>query len=434
MALPSGGTDMRTKVAVDELKKGMYVSALDRPWRETLFLFQGFEITDDAQLADLKQHCRYVYIDDAYESGAVTPAPPPSPGRVPQVEPAETEPKLRLHIIAEEATATRPRRVRADRTHVEQEAKIIRETHDEATALIHTIMDDVHLGKSIDTARAKKVVAAMATSVLRNPDALVCFAQLKKRDDYTALHCLRVCILALAFGRHLGFEEEELNLLGMGALLHDVGKMRVPDAILNKPGELSEREYEIMKSHVPMGVKILERTRAIPSQALQVVRQHHERYAGDGYMDKLRGNQISEFGLISAIVDVYDAMTSDRVYKDGISSLDALKKMYEWRGRDFHPTLMEQFIQCIGIFPIGSVVVLNTAEVGVVRTFNREQRLKPQVVLVMKPDKTRYRALRTVDLARETAPTGESYEITEVVLPAMFNIQPVDYLPVGMVA
>lgn len=425
---------MRMKVAVDELKKGMYVSALDRPWRETLFLFQGFEITDDAQLADLKQHCRYVYIDDAYESGAITPAPPPSPSRVPQVEPAETEPKPRLHIVAEEATATRPRRVRADRTHVEQEAKIIRETHDEATALIHTIMDDVHLGKSIDTARAKKVVAAMATSVLRNPDALVCFAQLKKRDDYTALHCLRVCILALAFGRHLGLEEEELNLLGTGALLHDVGKMRVPDAILNKPGKLSEREYEIMKSHVPMGVKILERTRAIPSQALQVVRQHHERYAGDGYMDKLRGNQISEFGLISAIVDVYDAMTSDRVYKDGISSLDALKKMYEWRGRDFHPALMEQFIRCIGIFPIGSVVVLNTAEVGVVRTLNREQRLKPQVVLVMKPDKTRYRALRTVDLARETAPTGEPYEITEVVLPAMFNIKPVDYLPVGMVA
>ncbi len=147
-------------------------------------------------------------------------------------------------------------------------------------------------------------------------------------------------------------------------------------------------------------------------------------------MENLQGDQITEFGLISAIVDVYDAMTSDRVYKDGIASLDALKKMYEWRGRDFHPALLEQFIQCIGIFLIGSVVVLNTNEVGVVRTLNREQRLKPQVALVKKSDMTRYPGLRVVDLALETAATGKPYEVTKVVPPAMFNIQPVDYLPV----
>jgi putative nucleotidyltransferase with HDIG domain len=426
---------MKKKVSVDELKLGMYVSALDRPWRETPFEFQGFEITDDAQLAELKKHCRHVYIEDAYESGATTAATRPLPGRGPVAEANEAMGKARIHLVAEEeATAYRPRRVHADKATIEQEAKIIRETHDEAAVLIHTVMDDVHLGKSIDTGRAKKVVAAMAKSVLRNPDALVCFAQLKNRDEYTALHCLRVCILALAFGRHLGFEEEELNLLGMGALLHDVGKMRVPDAILTKPGKLTEREYEIMKSHVPMGLEILERTGAIPAKALAVTREHHERYAGYGYMDRLKGDQISVFGLISGIVDVYDAVTSDRVYKDGIASLDAIKIMYEWRGRDFHPELMEQFIQCIGIFPIGSVVVLNTAEIGVVRTLNREQRLKPQVVLVMKPDKTRYRGLRAVDLAHETGPTGKPYEITKVVPPSMFNIEPVDYLPVRAAA
>lgn len=421
---------MKKKVTVDELRKGMYVSALDRPWRGTPFVFQGFEITDDAQLAELKQHCQYVYIDDAYESGADIGVSKPLPGRAAETEPAEAKRGLRLHIVGDEATALRRRRVHADKTTVEQEAKLIRKTHDEAAVLIHTIMDDVHLGKSIDTGRAKKVVGAMAKSVLRNPDALICFAQLKKRDEYTALHCLRVSILALAFGRHLGFEEEELNLLGLGALLHDIGKMRVPDAILSKPGKLSDREYEIMKSHVPMGVEILERTGAIPARALEVTRQHHERHAGYGYMDRLKGDQISEFGAISAIVDVYDAITSDRVYKDGLASLDALKIMYEWRGRDFHPDLMEQFIQCIGIFPIGSVVVLNTAEVGVVRTLNREQRLKPQVVVVLKADKTRYRGLRAVDLAHETGPMGKPYEITKVVPPSMFNIQPVDYLPV----
>jgi putative nucleotidyltransferase with HDIG domain len=425
---------MKKKVAVDELKKGMYVSELDRPWRETPFVFQGFEIIDDAQLAELKQHCQYVYIDDEYEGDADARTPRLSPRRRAEGGPAEATRRPRFHVVAEEGTTYRPRRVHADKTTVEQEAKIIRETHDQATALINTIMEDVHLGKSIDTGRAKKVVAAMAKSVLRNPDALICFAQLKKRDEYTALHCLRVSILALAFGRHLGFEEEELNLLGMGALLHDIGKMRVPDAILTKPGKLSDREFEIMKSHVPMGAEILERTGAFPARALEVTRQHHERYAGYGYMDRLKGDQISEFGSISAIVDVYDAMTSDRVYKEGLASLDALKIMYEWRGRDFHPELMEQFIQCVGIFPIGSVVVLNTAEVGVVRTLNREQRLKPQVVLVLKSDKTHYRGLRAVDLAEETGPTGKPYEITKVVPPSTFNIQPVDYLPVRATA
>ena len=411
----------------------MYVSELDRPWRETPFEFQGFEITDDTQLAELKQYCEYVYIDDAYAGDADIPTPKVYPHRGAETGDAEAMRRPRFHVVAEEA-AYRRRRVYADKTTVEQEAKIIRETHDEATELIHSVMEDVHLGKSIDTGRAKKVVAAMAKSVLRNPDALICFAQLKKRDEYTALHCLRVSILALAFGRHLGLEEEELNLLGLGGLLHDIGKMRVPDAILTKPSKLSDREYEIMKSHVPMGAEILERTGAFPTRALEVVRQHHERYGGYGYVERLKGEQITEFGAISAIVDVYDAMTSDRVYRDGLSSLDALKIMYEWRGRDFHPQLMEQFIQCIGIFPIGSVVVLNTAEVGVVRTLNREQRLKPQVVLVLKADKTRYPGLRALDLAHETGPMGKPYEITKVVPPSTYNIQPVDYLPIRATA
>ena len=424
---------MKKKVDIDDLKRGMYVTALDRPWRDTPFLFQGFEITDDEQLAQLKQHCKYVYIDTDYQTGTAPQVRTSPLARTPSVGPKETDQKPALRIIAEDGTAHRPRRVYRDKTTIEQEAEVIRETHEQATILIHTIMEDIHLGKSIDAAGAKKTVGRMVRSVLRNPDALVCFAQLKKRDDYTALHCLRVSILALAFGRHLGFDEADLNLLGMGALLHDIGKMRVPDTILDKPGKLTDREYEIMKSHVPLGVEILERANAIPVKALEVTRLHHERYGGKGYMENLKGDQITEFGLISAIVDVYDAITSDRVYKDGIASLNALKRMYEWRGRDFHPALLQQFIQCIGIFPIGSVVVLNTNEVGVVRTLNREQRLKPQVMLVMKPDKTRYPALRAVDLALETTSTGKPYEIKKVVPPPMFNIQPVDYLPVRAV-
>lgn len=422
---------MRRIVQVGDLRQGMYVCELDRPWRETPFLFQGFEITSQGELDLLKQYCKYVYV----ESDLSTVAPPEQAqestrtARSTDKGTATSTPRLR---VLENKIPTSPRPRSAYRqTTLDEEAEIVRATHKEATALIYSVMEDVHLGKSIDTKGAKKVVAGMAASVLRNPDALVCFTHLKKRDDYTALHCLRVSILALVFGRHLGLNENELNLLGIGGLLHDIGKMRVPDGILNKPGKLTEREFEIMKSHVPLGVEILQRTESVAAKSIEVTRQHHERYSGVGYMSQLKGEQITQFGMIAAIVDVYDAITSDRIYQEGISALDALKKMYEWRGRDFHPKLVEQFIQCIGIFPIGSVVVLNTEEIGVVRTLNREQRLKPQVVLVLRPDKTRYGALRAVDLARDTTPTGKPYEIAKVIAPGQYGIQPVHYLPLA---
>jgi putative nucleotidyltransferase with HDIG domain len=423
---------MKKKVDVNDLKPGMYVCELDRPWRETPFLFQGFEITSDEELTTIREHCNYVYIDSDHAKRVDAQTHASRSPRRPRAEAdQDARPKPALRVVVEKATAPRPRQVYADRTSLEQEVEVIRETHDQAMSLVYTIMEDVHLEKSMDTATVKRVVANMAKSVLRNPDALICFTHLKKKDDYTALHCLRVSILALVFGRHLGFDEEGLNHLGMGALLHDIGKMQVPQEVLNKPGKLTEREFRIMKGHVPFGAGILGRTKGVPSRAVEVARLHHERYGGTGYISNLKGDQISEFGLIGAIVDVYDAITSDRVYQRGISPLDALKKMYEWRNRDFHPMLVEQFIQCIGIFPIGSVVMLNTKEIGVVRTMNRAQRLKPQVVLVLKADRSHYGALRTVDLAQEQTPTAQPYEIAKVLPAGQFGIQPVDYLPVA---
>jgi putative nucleotidyltransferase with HDIG domain len=423
---------VRRIVKVGDLQQGMYVCGLDRPWRETPFLFQGFQITSQGELDLLKQYCKYVYVESDLSPVALPPEHAGEPGQPPvstNQQPVSSAPQLRV-LDGKTPAGRRPRRAYKQTT-LDEEAETVRVTHEQATALIHSLLEDVHLGKSIDTEGAKKVVAGMVASVLRNPDALVCFTHLKKKDDYTALHCLRVSILALVFGRHLGLDEDELNLLGIGALLHDIGKMRVPDGILNKPGKLTEREFEIMKSHVPLGVEILQRTKNVSTRSIGVTREHHERYSGIGYMSRLKGEQITQFGMIAAIVDVYDAITSDRVYQAGISALDALKKMYEWRGRDFHPQLIEQFIQCIGIFPIGSVVVLNTDEIGVVRTLNREQRLKPQVVLVLKADKTRYSALRAVDLARDTTPTGKPYEIAKVIAPGQYGIQPVHYLPVA---
>jgi putative nucleotidyltransferase with HDIG domain len=417
---------MRRKLDVRQLKIGMYVCELDRPWRETPFLFQGFEIRSEDEIHSLQRYCQYVYIEIA----EVYHTPPPrTPAERAAAREASNHRRIERDLLIKIESQPLLQPVYHDRTTLEEEIQAVKEIHRETRDLIYTVMEDVRLGRNINTLGAKKLVGALAESVIRNPDALTCFAQLKKKDEYTALHSLRVCILALAFGRHLGLERDELNLLGIGALLHDIGKMKVPNEILNKPGALSDYEYALMKSHVPRGVEILDKTPGIPRPAIEVARCHHERYNGNGYLSGLKGGEIGLFGMIGGIVDCYDAISSDRAYHAGMSAHAALRKMYEWRNRDFHPGLVEQFIQCMGIYPIGSVVELNTGEIGVVVAMNRLRRLKPRVTLVLGPDHSRLPDARTVDLMEYTTRDGRPGEIDRVLEPGVCGINPVQYLP-----
>lgn len=424
---------MKKKVDVAELEIGMYVAELDRPWLETPFLFQGFELTSEDELNDIRQYCDYVFIDT--DQSRILPAE--SEGKEDDIASAKEkkqDPELEFEILKKTAKpkdADDRTRNYTDQTTLEQEIALIRETHDQALILTSEIMEDVRLGKSFNTEGAKRVVSKIVKSVIRNPDALACFTQLKHRDAYTAEHSLRVCVLALSMGRHLGMAEEELEVLGIGAMLHDVGKMRIPLDILNKPGELTAKEADLVKKHVPLGVDILERTAGIPEAAIDVARSHHERYDGTGYVHGRKGDQISEFGLIGGIVDYYDAVTSDRAYHTGMSPHSALKIMYELRNKAFHGGLIEEFIRCMGIYPIGSVVEMNTGEVGVVVTMNRVRRLRPRVVMVLQANNVPYPRPQTVDLAQLTTKNGKAYEISTVVEPGLYGINPTDYLPVN---
>jgi putative nucleotidyltransferase with HDIG domain len=427
---------MKKKVSIQELRLGMYVSELDRDWLETPFLFQGFEIESNEQIEELGRYCQYVYIDteEGYDVAQKRkPAAPPVPKNIifsaekPQARIPEMEKVLQRFTPGHR----RPPRYQ-DVTTLEEEIGHAREIVTETREAVYTIMDDVRLGRSINTAGAKKIVANMVDSVIRNPDALMCLNQLKNKDEYTALHSLRVCVLALAFGRHLDLNDEELNLLGIGALLHDIGKMKVPNEIINKPGKLTDEEFDLMKSHVPRGVEILEKTHGILTASIDVARFHHERYAGGGYAQGAKGENIGLFGSVGAIVDCYDAITSDRSYHTGMSAHDALKKMYSWRGRDFQPLLVEQFIQCMGIYPIGSVVELNTGGVGVVISINRKRRLKPKVALVLSPDKTPLSATTVIDLMHQAAEgQGHEVEIRKVLSPGEYGVVPTKYIPLG---
>jgi len=285
---------------------GMYVSELDRPWLGTPFLFQGFEIQTDEELEQLRALCRYVYVLSGDSLVAHTLRRTKPLTAMPQAARSATIRKPVEYAVTETSSRDIPRSGSppsryADQTPVEEELQQAVEFERSARETIYSILDDARLGRSVDTPRAKIVVGQMTESVIRNPDALVWLTHLKKKHEYTALHSLRVCVLALALGRHLGYGPEKLNILGLGALLHDIGKLHVPIEILDKPEALTREEFEIMKLHVPNGLKILENAEGIPPAALEVVGRHHERYNGNGYAFGLSGDDIGEFGLISAI-------------------------------------------------------------------------------------------------------------------------------------
>ena len=427
---------MKKKIPVQDLRSGMYVSELvGRDWRETPFLFQGFEIQTDSEIEEVGKYCQYVMIDTelGYDS-AIKPRQPMPLGQLNKTEPVAANKGyvVSLEKVIEKFAPWQNHVPRyRDVTVLEEEIGYAKKTTTQTREAVYDIMGDVRLGRSINTNVAKKVVADMVDSVIRNPDALMCLNQLKNKDEYTALHSLRVCVLALAFGRHLDLSDEELNVLGLGALLHDIGKMKVPNEIINKPGKLTEEEYNLMKSHVPHGVSILEDTHGIPSASIDVARLHHERYAGGGYAMGAQGEQIGLFGTIGAIVDCYDAITSDRSYHAGMSAHDALKKMYSWRGKDFQPVLIEQFIQCMGIYPIGSVVELHNGCVGVVISVNRERRLLPKLALVLNTDKTPFPAVRILDLMDYSERRNRDMEIKKVLPPGEHGVIPTKYIPLG---
>ncbi|MEK6551586.1 MAG: HD-GYP domain-containing protein [Pseudomonadota bacterium] len=426
---------MKRQVDVQDLRIGMYISDLDRPWLETPFLFQGFEIRNDEDLETLRRYCRHVYVLDRDSLGKPGARVPNRPAPAPQAVDADRDtPAATDSDLLRLTNHPSARPIYPDRTTVEEEIGRVTDTTRAAHIYCQQMFEDARLGRGLNVPQAKQLVGEMVDSVLRNPDALTCFTLLKKKDSYTAEHSLRVAVLALVFGRHLGFERDMLHVLGLGALLHDIGKALVPLDILNKPKALDAREIEIMKQHVPWGLELLDGTSGIPRSALEVVGNHHERYDGHGYMAKLTGADIGQFGMIGAIADTYDALTSDRVYRSGSSPHAALKRMYELRAAAFHPQLAEQFIQCLGIYPVGSIVQLNTREVGVVAGLNRDRRLKPHLVLARRADNTPYPAMPAVNLATRTTREGKPCEIERVLEPADCGINPAYFLPVPAVS
>jgi putative nucleotidyltransferase with HDIG domain len=255
--------------------------------------------------------------------------------------------------------------------------------HEEAVKTAGDILSNVRIGKQISVKRAVSAVTNIINGILGDDDTLLSLCRIKQRDKYTFQHSVSVSALLVNFCHSLGgFSKDDLLQAGLGGLFHDVGKMKIPDDILNKPGSLTDPEFEIMRTHVIEGLDYLRSDTDVSEIALRIVAEHHERYDGSGYPKGLSQNYISYFGRMAAIVEVYDAITSERVYHSALEPSEALKRMFEWGGKHFDETMMHQFIRTMGIYPVGSLVRLKSGCLAVVLRQGELNLLQPIVRIV----------------------------------------------------
>ena len=384
---------MERKVSTIDLKVGMHVANLDRPWLDTPFLLQGFIIEKEEDIQALQQHCKYVFIDTEKGDEATSYL--------------DDKPTLPSNQYVEEFLEGGTKRVNYEEKqsafHELPAAEVALES---ATNKVAMIMDNLKAGDNLDVGAVRNAVQPVLESVIRNSDALLWVSEMQKKDEYTYAHSIDNCALGIAFGRHLGLYKEDMRNLAMGLLLMDVGKVKVDDGILNKAGTLTVEEFDKMKEHVHHGVDLLRNTPGINESIIHIVLTHHERYDGSGYPHGLKGKQVPVFGRIAAIIDCYTAMTSTSIYRTAIAPHKALQTIYNWRNKYFQDELVEQFLQCVGVYPTGSLVEMSTGEVGMIMAQNRVQRLKPKIMMLLDENKRPYEVSKIVDLSIDATDTS----------------------------
>lgn len=395
------------KVDVGDLKIGMYVMELDRPWSETAFLFQGFLLQTPHELRAVQAACEFVWVD-AKRSHDVSEQP----------------------LLSNSAPAME---VKIRKVDFFQELAVALPVWQTAHAESLRILNAVQLGMELDVPAVKAVVKECVDSILRNPAALLWLARIKNNDQYSAEHSLRVAILAIALGRELGMRPLQLEEIGVCGMLHDVGKIKVPDEILNKPGALTPEEFTIMKEHSEHGRKLLLSNHQITPSTVDVAYAHHERMDGKGYPRGLDASRIPYSAKIIAVVDAYDAINSDRVYSRGKSSLEALRILFDSAGSHFDDDIVGCFISMIGIYPAGEIVELSNGEVAIIIGCPPDNKLKPRLLVVRDEDK-QLCAERVIDLARNPKDReGKELRVRAVACSGAFGIDIEHYRKKGLI-
>ena len=403
------------QIPVQQLKIGLYVSRLDRPWQETPFLFQGFEIESEQDLAQLRSLCKQVHVEvTRAEADELQGTSRPDP--------------LANFTVMLANQAADP--YEKDPVPLQAELAKARRVIGEARQAVSGIFDRIRRGGRLDGTQLDTVMECMVDSVFRNRDALSWLARMKKKDDYLYTHSLSSSVWALAFGRHLGLDKESIKVIGIGAMLLDIGKTQLADELLKSGAAPTDRDWTLLRSHVEHGVALVQADAAIDPRIKQMIHTHHERMDGSGYPQGLTDDVIPLVGRIAAIVDCYDAMTSDRWYAKGKSTYTAVLELTKLGGSWFQPELVELFIQAVGVFPTGTLVELNSGEVGVVIAQSRFRRLRPEIMLILDTHKRTRDEIVAVDLQlrEQVGANGEpALWITRGLESGAHGIDPAEY-------
>lgn len=393
----------QVKVGVNELTVGMFVSGLDRPWTQTPFPLQGFYIRDMDQIKQLRALCNHVYLD-------VIKGRAPVAADLKSIDTDFSKSRVKVqqrhHSAAAPQVPVAPLKIQRNTYReikpLKKEVKKARLLHQKVYTAVGDILSQLDPDKLYDipAAETKKLASDMVDSVLRNPDAFTWLSRVEETDEYTYSHAVRSSVWAILFGRHIGLGKRDLDVLAMGVLLKDVGKTRLPKDLITK-AERNAEEQTRYETFVEEGVKLLRGTPEVEPRVVNVVKTHCERLNGSGFPLHLVGDKIPLLGKIAGIVTYYDTVITPRGASVPVAPSKAVARLYELRGTQFQEDLVVEFIRAIGLYPTGTLVELNTGEVGVVVEQNFDRRLKPKIMLVLDALKQPLESHKLVDLSED---------------------------------
>lgn len=357
---------MLKQIPVRELRIGMYLHKLDASWIHHPFWRSAFVITEQSDIEKLlSSGIHTVVIDTSKGADVIAPAPP--------------EPVVENTVVTAAPKDPTPPAPVVENTAIDEELERAARICAKANREVKDMFQEARLGRTVNSEQAMALVTDISSSVSRNPDALISLARLKNYDDYTYMHSVAVCGLMIVLAMQLELSEEETQLCGLAGLLHDIGKMHIPMDIINKPGKLTEEEFGTVRSHPEAGHALLSASLNIHPIVLDVCLHHHEKISGNGYPHQLAGDKISLYARMGAVCDVYDAVTSDRIYHRGWHPAEALRNMAEWTNDHLDNRIFQALVKSLGIYPIGSLVRLQSGRLAVVIDKNPTSLLNPVI-------------------------------------------------------
>jgi HD-GYP domain-containing protein (c-di-GMP phosphodiesterase class II) len=381
------------------LEPGMFIAELDRPWLETPFALQGFVVRDTSEILYVSNYVDHVYVDAEYKGRPLS---------------------LKL---ATAPTAADPRK----RLELDEEFRRTRVSFENAADTLDKVFDSIRSGHQGDIEAVQHAINPLIEGVFRNQEAVAALLRLKESGEYRYNHGVSMAVWAAILGRHIGLHITELEKLATGCAMCDVGMTQLPTELLGQAENLTEEQRRVIMAHPKMGAELVAKSKNVDFEIIAIIENHHERMDGSGYPRGMKGAAIPLLARIAGLVDTYDAMITPRPYAAARTSHEATQELLDCKGTLFQESLVEQFVQAIGLFPTGTMVELNTGEVAIVVNQNDTRRLKPEVVVVLNADKEKLDCLKVVDLANQhIAAEGERW-ISRELLPGTYGVSSEEY-------